>query len=82
VVDEQARPRVGADVVQALQAGRRLGLGVDGRPQAVALHREAARDDVRAPVGADGGEAADPRARQARAAFGLVHQRWRAASSA
>ena len=82
VVDEQARPRVGADVVQALQPRGRLRLGVDRRPQPVALQGEAAGDDVRATVGPHRGQVADARVGHQRAAARLVHQRWRAASSA
>ena len=73
VVDEEADLRVGADVLHALQGRAGLRLGVDRRPHAIALHREAAHDDMGATVRAHGGQPADARRGQVRATARLVH---------
>ena len=61
VVDQHRDFRAVADVLEALQAARPLGLLVDGRVEDVSVEGEAERDEVRATPAVERGQAADPR---------------------
>ncbi len=65
VVDEECDGGLGAHVLEALERQRRLRLGVDGGVHGRADQREAARHQMRPPVGAHGAQPPDPGRRDA-----------------